>query len=108
SFGQRLQEVGTEKTKFDAEQRVNQADSRERKGRRIAKQKHDHERRKHDRRDIMDKEGGHDLPPVSCVDCSIALMTSCASASAACWRPACGSGIFPIMTAARLMISEIA
>ena len=59
ALGKRLQEVGRELAKLDADQSENQTDRAERKSCRIAEQQKYHQRHEHDRRHVLDKERCH-------------------------------------------------
>ena len=53
--------------------RVADADGRQRERDRVAEQQDDHESPEHQRRDVLDQEGGHRLSPRPCAVRSISL-----------------------------------
>src|SRR5262249_41629756 len=117
---QRLDELRTEKSQLDAEERVADAHGGERKGDRIAKEQDDDQRPEHQRGDVADEEGGHLLPsffpsplaprtkPAATSSSPRAWRISSASSSSAVFSTCFsdGSGINPRRKATRLMSSE--
>src|SRR5581483_4939294 len=108
AFRQRLQKVGCELSQLNADQSEYQAHRTEGEGGRIPQQQEHNQRRKHDRRHILDKERCHSkLPTRPGAQCFSIASTICSTSASSAWTcVACGSGISLRMTAIRLMSSE--
>ena len=70
-FGQRLEQRGLQQSQLDAEKAEANADGAQRERDRIAQQHHDDQRREHQRRHVLDQEGGHasSLPAAARAGC---------------------------------------